>query len=509
VQVASNSEDHVKKNLFGDIVRLHQSASIPLPGTVDTESISLDKKTAQGIFILTIPGGPNAKGKLKGAKIKSRPEHPLFGTSSRVRVILDEAQEIPGSIFDEIPNLLSSIEEGDTEHIKIYCAANPKDEWSRYGLNAKPKGGWESLTPTQETWNSDNGWHCIRINAMLTENVVMRKTIFKRMITWKGVQDIIKSVGGDDQHPLVWSLVYGMFPPQGNMAAIIRSQHLRQAEGEWVFNGFTTPYASFDPAFTGDLPALATGRVGKAVAWEDYSGVRHELPEPRVAAQIDVIGILPRGDTQDLADSVMSRLKQLGVKPEHFSIDRTGPGLGVHDVIRRQWNEKVAPLDGIASIYGINYAQAASEVKVAEEDTEVPKKLYKNIASELWFAAGKLYEYDYVRIGKNVDPVVFEELSARRGGSKVGDGKLQAVEGKDVYKARTGKPSPDRADAANMLLQNMRCTQPELIPKAKDTAKEVVDKINNLPAWSGFDIAFSGAKLQGFDGPELPDMHQD
>jgi len=78
-----------------------------------------------------------------------------------------------------------------------------------------------------------------------------------------------------------------------------------------------------------------------------------------------------------------------------------------------------------------------------------------------------------------------------------------------VYKARTGKPSPDRADAANMLLQNMRCTQPELIPKAKDTAKEVVDKINNLPAWSGFDIAFSGAKLQGFDGPELPDMHQD
>lgn len=511
VQLASSTEDHCKKNLFANVVRLHNDASIKLPGVVDTESISMDKKRGYGIYILTVPTGPKSKSKVKGLKVANRSDvHPILGKMARMRFILDEAQEIAPNIFEDVDNLLSTGSvENSVEAIKVYCAANPKDEWSIFGQNCKPDGGFDKLGPMQETWTSSRGWHCVRINAMTTENVVMRKEIYSGLITYDGVQKILKSCDNDDQHPRMYTLVYGMFPPQGNMSAIIRSQHLRQAEGEWVFNGFTTPYASFDPAFTGDLPALATGRVGKAVAWEDYSGVRHELPEPRVAAQIDAIGILPRGDTQDLADSVMSRLKQLGVKPEHFSIDRTGPGLGVHDVIRRQWNDKVAPVDGIASIYGINYAQSASEVKVTEEDTEVPKKLYKNIASELWFAAGKLYEYDYVRIGKNVDPVVFEELSARRGGSKVGDGKLQAVEGKDVYKARTGKPSPDRADAANMLLQNMRCTQPELIPKAKDTTKDVVDKINNLPAWSGFDLAFAGAKLQGFDGPELPDMHQD
>lgn len=511
IQVASNSEDHVKKNLFGDLVRLHQSACLELPGIVDTESISIDKKTAQGIFVLTIPGGPRAKGKLKGAKIKSRPEHPLFGTSSRLRIILDEAQEIPANIFEEIPNLLSSVDNDNGEHIKIYCAANPKDEWSRYGLNSKPTGGFDKLTPSDETWTSENGWHCIRINAMQTENVVMRKTIFKRMITWEGVQGIIKSCGGDAQHPLVWSLVYGMFPPNGNMASIIKGHHLRASEGEWIFNGPVINYASFDPAFTGDLPAMATGRAGKAIAWEDYSGNRHELEEPRYAAQIDAIGILPRGDTQDLADECLARIKQLNVKPEHFSIDRTGPGLGVHDIIRRQWHDKVQPDAGDpAPIYGINYAQSPTQIKICEEDSQTPDQTFDRICSELWYGSAKMLEYDYVRIGRAVEPSVFEELAARMGGSKVGAGKKQSVEAKSDYKARTGKPSPDRADAFTMLLQVMRCTNPDLIPKAKDTEKEKQEPGRQVQPWHGFELAFGASELKDFGSDiEMNDMQKD
>lgn len=513
VQVASNSEDHVKKNLFGDIVRLHRDASMVLPGIVDTESISLDKKSAQGIFVLTIPGGPTAKGKLKGAKIKARPQHPLFGTSSRLRVILDEAQEIPANIYDEIPNLLSSVEEGDTEHIKIYCAANPKDEWSRYGLNSRPEGGWDSLNPEAETWTSSNGWHCIRINAMRTENVVMRKTIFKRMITWEGVQRIIKSAGGDDQHPLVWSLVYGMFPPNGNMTSIIASAHLRNAEGEWIFNGPTQNYAAFDPAFTGDQPAFATGRVGKAVAWESFDGQRHDLESPITACQIDAICILPRGDTQDLANEVLSRCAQLNISPERFGIDRTGTGIGVHDIICRQWREKAKTGDFGATrapIYGINYAQSPTEVKVCEEDSQTPKDLYDRICSELWYAAAKLFEYGYVKVGRAVEPTVYEEWAARRGGSKVGQGKKQSVEGKDDYKSRTGKPSPDRADAANMLLHVMRCSNPDLVPKAKDTKEEKTEPSKKIEPWHGFELAFGASTMQGFgDESSLPDMLKD
>jgi hypothetical protein len=42
IEVASNSQDHVEKNLFADIVRLHTEAVLDMPGQIDSESISLD-----------------------------------------------------------------------------------------------------------------------------------------------------------------------------------------------------------------------------------------------------------------------------------------------------------------------------------------------------------------------------------------------------------------------------------------------------------------------------------
>ena len=265
IEVASNSQDHVEKNLYADIVRLHTEAVLPLPGNVDSESISLDKKRGMGIFVLVIPGGPKSRGKLKGAKIKNRPTHPLFGDNSRLRILLDEAQEIPANIFDETPNLLSSVD-NSVEHIKIMAAANPKDEWSRYGLNCKPVGGWEAIGDDQKEWESETGWHVISINAFHTENVRAKKTIFPRMITYEGVQKIIRSqAGGNDQHPNVYTYVYGRFPKTGVQTTVISSQHLRRAEGEWIFDGPTHVIAGSDPAFSGDLPAMTIGRVGRAI----------------------------------------------------------------------------------------------------------------------------------------------------------------------------------------------------------------------------------------------------
>jgi len=459
----------------------------------------LDKKRAMGIFTLIIPGGPTSRGKLKGAKIKNRPFHPLFGENSRIRFILDEAQEIPPNIFDDIPNLLASID-NSTEHIKILAAANPKDEWSRYGQNCKPVGGWEKLTPLQETWMSDTGWYVISINAMQTENVMRRKTIFPRMITWEGVQKIIRSQGGgNDQHPIVYSYVYGRFPPTGSLTSVIASPHLRRAEGDWIFDTQADNFAAFDPAFTGDLPAMTTGRVGHAIGWVDYDGTRHDLPEAKMAIQLDGVAILPRGDTQDLADEVMERMKQLNVKPEHLAIDKTGSGLGVHDVIRRQWKRKVDGTDSAepVEICGINYAQEPSEIKITDEDTQTPKEMFDRIASELWFSAAKLFEYDCVKLGRGVDAKTIEELAARRGGMKIGQGRRQSVESKDQYRSRTGENSPDRGDSALMCLFVARISTPGLVPKAKDTESAKPER--QQQGWNGFDLAFGSAQIDGMN----------
>lgn len=514
IEVASNSQDHVEKNLYADIVRLHTEAVLPLPGQVDSESISLDKKRGMGIFVLVIPGGPRSRGKLKGAKIKNRPSHPLFGDNSRLRILLDEAQEIPGNIFDEIPNLLSSVDDS-IEHIKIMAAANPKDEWSRYGLNCKPVGGWDSITDLQDEWESETGWHVISINAMRTENVMAKKTVFPRMITYEGVQKIIRSqAGGNDQHPIVYTYVYGRFPKNGVQTTVVNPNHLRRAEGEWLFDGPTVTIVGSDPAFTGDMPAMTIGRVGRAVAWVDYQGKRHDLPEPAVKIQADGTSILPHGDTQDVADENMSRCRQLSVKPENFGIDKTGTGRGVHDVIRRQWEKKVGPLqevdDGVAPILGVEYAASPSETKVAEEDTQTPRDLYDRTATELWMAGAKLFEYDVIRIGRGVDQKTFEELASRQGGMKVGLGKKQSVEAKDAYKARTGNSSPDRADSFLIMIHVARMRFASLVPRAKDTENRNAPT-RDLAAWYGFDSAFGGADMVGFhEGvQDLHDMTKD
>lgn len=515
IEVASNSQDHVEKNLFADIVRLHTEAVLDMPGQIDSESISLDKKRGMGIFVLVIPGGPKSRGKLKGAKIKNRPTHPLFGDNSRLRILLDEAQEIPANIFDETPNLLSSVD-NSVEHIKIMAAANPKDEWSRYGMNCKPVGGWEAITDDAREWESETGWHVISINAFHTENVIAKKTIFPRMITYEGVQKIIRSqAGGNDQHPNVYTFVYGRFPKTGIQTTMIQAQHIRRAEGEWVFDGPTEVIAGSDPAFTGDLPALTIGRVGRAIAWVDYAGNRHELPEPAIKIQADGTAILPHGDTQDVADENMLRCKQLNIKPENFGIDKTGTGRGVHDVIRRQWATKVKALpdseDGAAPILGVEYAASPSDVKIAEEDTQTPKELFDRTATELWMAGAKLFEYDIVRIGRGIDAKTCDELSGRRGGMKVGIGKRQSVEPKDAYKGRTGENSPDRADSFLIMLHVARLRTPGLVPRAKDTElPDAPARVREDP-WSGFDAAFGSATMSGWDSDvaDVKDMMKD
>lgn len=476
VRVMSTKEEHVKKNLFADMVRLWQGSVVPLPGAVDSESISTTrgKLGGQGIFLIVIPRGTDSGATIKGSKVKPRPAHPIFGTSSRTRLIIDEAQDVPESAFDEISNLFASIEEDDVEHTKIVMAANPKDEFSRYGQNCVPVQGWENIqtrdSPIDE-WESTTGWWCVRLNALKSENVVQGKTVYARFFTLNGYKMKLRAVGGDTDHPLIWAEVYGMFPPKGSMSVIIQKHWIDKSYREWVFIQATTACAGEDVGFTGDAPAMGSLRVGEASAYVDFKGVRHELPAPRCVLQIDTVGTMQRGDTQELADQTFDRVRPLGVKPGNFGIDRTGVGQGTHDIIRRQWRKKVDKLDipEVVDIVGIHYAESASKVKVADEDTKLPDELYDGVRTEMWYAFARLLEYDCVGIGKGVPVTVIEQLTNRRGGSPTGKGKKLAVESKDEYKDRHGGKSPDEADALLIGVHVARTTIRELIPRAPDT----------------------------------------
>ena len=483
IRLVGPTHDHLQQNMFADLVRLHEGSVIPLPGKVDTESLSTNKTRGMGFSTVALDRGPAASAKLKGIKTKPRDanDHPLFGRSARVRILIDEAQEVPINAWDMLLNAISNRE--SDEHLKIYCAANPSDENSKYGKNCKPLGGWATITPLQEKWVSETGWTTVRLNAMLSENVKAAKdndefrkrklVIFPRLISWEKVSHIIRGAGGDDQDARVYTQVYGMFPPSGIKQSVIKQAHVEASKGEWIFTGPTTTYLTFDPAYSGDRPAVASGRYGLARGWIDYDGEIHKLDAPLKAIQIDTVGVIPQSDdTQAMVDDVLELAKQLRVAPECFGIDKTGVGRGCHDLIRMQWattilgKQTAEPSD----ILGICYSESASETKVLDEDTSTPSELYDNTSSELWYAAGKLFERGVIKIGKGVDALAIDELVGRNGGRVTGKARRQAVETKPAYKAR-GNRSPDFADAITMLIHTVRLRE-DFSPKAEKTPDE-------------------------------------
>lgn len=516
-QVASATDAHLKGNLYADIIRLHQGASLTLPGTPDSESISLDKKRGQGIFTLALPNSTSGKGKIQGSHTKPRPPHPIFGRRSRVFCLIDECQECPQNIFDEIPNRFSTMSKSNVDHLKFVTCANPKDIFSRFGESAKPKGGWASITRNDEVWTSEKGWRVVSLDATKHENVVAKRVIFPGFVTVDGVNNwIYNQCGGNLDDPQLWTYVYGKFPPKGTSRTIIPYKSLTDAEGEWVFDGSTVAKFGFDPAFTGDEPAYATGRVGKAIAWTDYEGKRYELETPRMAIQVDTVDVVVRGDSLELADQVMDFAKTLEIPDDSVGIDRTGAGQGVFDIVRGQWSSKVGELDaeseGVAAICGIHYSESPTTVKICDEDTQVPKDLYDRIASELWFAAGKLFQFGVVKIGKGVDIKVFSELGAREGGMQPGLGKKLTVESKDDYKKRTNKKSPDRADALLIMLHVARITTPGLIARAPGTVAPKSRFLDFTQLRLGGERegpAFAAVEMSGWGGAKLPDMMKD
>lgn len=500
IQIGSASEDHLKKNLFSDMVRLHDGAVLPLPGSVDTDGISLNKKRAQGIFTIVLPGGPNAKAKIKGAHTKPRPMHPIFKRRSRVFMLIDEAQEVPQNIFQDIPNRFSTAQRGDVDHIKFVVCANPKEPSSNFGKACRPKGGFETVPMSQDTWVSEEGWDVVSLNAMKHENVVEKRTVFPGFVSFEGVNVLLNGrCHGDDQHPEMFTLVYGRFPPLGSLSAIIQRSHVTASEGDWIFDSNTEGAAGFDPAYTGDSPELATARTGRAIAWIGYDGVRHNLAEPKMALQLDAVGPIPRGDTQDMGDEVSARLKQMNIRPERYGQDRTGNGIGTHDLIRRQWTKKVGtgnlPEDAAAPIHGIGFGDSPTEMKIAEEDTETPKEMFGIMADELWYAGAKLFECDCIRIGRGIPQEAIEQLCSRLGSSKVGKGRKRSAESKDAYKSRTGKGSPDKADAILITAHVCRITTPGLIPKARDT---IATPPSRGPLFKEQEIQESAAQISGW-----------
>lgn len=451
VRVVGPSEDHLKANLFTQLVTLHQQASIPLPGIIGDLFIGLDKKAQKSsIKGIVIPLGKAGAGKIQGTKRVPRKEpHPTFGPLSRLRVFIDETEKVPAGVWKDVDNLFSQLGDGD-ESFKIIGACNPENPHGPTGQRSEPVGGWEKFNiETDELWTSKRGWDVVRLDPFKCENVITGQVVYPGLVTKAGLDLSILGFGGT-QSPSYFTYARGCFPPQGVTFSVICATALLGVTGEFIYQDRPTKLAAVDIALEGSCaPKMAVGRFGRAIGFKhpadhtNPTGREEIFATPRWGLQLDQLFSLPNAETVLMANNIKQQCQSLGVDPSWLMLDRTGNGTGVHDLLKSIWSPEVR---------GVNYSHGSTATKIFEEDTKGCDEEYDRIQSELWFALARWLEFRLVKFSPVVDT---SKLAPQLTSRLFMPGKVRKVESKPDYKKR-GNESPDEADAVTLLLHCAR-----------------------------------------------------
>lgn len=457
VRVVGPSEDHLRENLFTHLVSMHREAAIKLPGIIADLFIGMDLRSRKGSIIGTvIPIGKKASGRLQGVKRVQRPgpAHPKFGGMTRMRVFIDEMENVPLGIWADIDNIVANVDGKDG--FKLMGAYNPKDPTLQCGIRAEPPEGWAELDDDKEEWISKRGWHVVRLDPEKSENVIAGKTLFPGMQTREGLKLIETNAGGRDSAGY-YTFGRGLYPPSGASFAIIPIGLLSRIVCQPLFIERTIPMGGADLALDGgDKPVLAVGLFGLANGIKlppsplypgghviYFKDAKNSIITRPCLQLIDLV-TLKKGDTRIVAEDIIDQCRRHGIRPGNLCVDRTGAGTGVHDWLRDFYGPDVI---------GVNYSESCTHRKITEQDKHFCDEIYDRINTELWFAARFWIEFMHFL----VDPIVpFTILQEQLGGRYYKPGKKSRIEKKADYKARTGRGSPDEADAVTQLIHSAR-----------------------------------------------------
>jgi len=486
VKVVSLTLEHAMRNAFAHIKNLHRQSSIPLPGIAKGTSIQASNDEKQGIHLVAIPQGEDGSGRLQGFHpVPRKTPHPKFGVMSRVRACIDEAEEVPGGIWEDVDNMLITID--DVEHVKVAAAANPRDIDSKFAKRCEPENGWASVDIEHSVqWKSKWGWSVVRLDGARCQNVIQQKLIFPGLISWDGYKRYLLQ---GDTSPEYFTMARGWFPAKGLSINVVPRDFMEKAIARLNFTGPVTYLASLDSAFEGDDKAPMTiGRFGMATGY-NLRGQNIFFDKPKYALQAESQFALLKNDPEGkmtqtpwMAHQVKMHCRNLSIKGVWMICDRTGNGTGLHDMLRSE------PPEGLGSeVAGIHFGAAATELKLFADSSQKACDLYDGIVTELFFAARNFLEFDYLKISPSMDTALLtEQMCTRR--FKPHPSKVR-VEGKKEYKAR-GNRSPDEIDSLTLLVHLVRMRQgfeAVLIAGASQRQQEPVEDIVGPIQYMSFD----------------------
>lgn len=463
IKLVSANEDNLRKNLHSHISALFKTMSIPLKHdlTIRDNDMYIGVKgwiSEMGISGIAVKQGVISSGGLRGHKVKSirKHPHPKFGYLSRLRILVDEGQDVPSAGYGDLQTIEASMDGLDA--IKIIVPFNPVDLSRRAVEMAEPPEGYHpDQIETLHYYQAKSGYQVLRLDASRFENIVQRKTVYPGFITYQAYLGFMR--GGDNS--AAYYVARGFPPMKDSANTVIPPEWLQTQRGEAVYVSAVKNLISADLAFQGrDKAVMVLARWGLAAGWRKERGemvffedrLNPGERKARHVLTIDQVFILPKSDdTVTMTQELMGRAKQLMVDPENVCLDMTGNALGVWSHTTKFWG----------NVLGINWGEKATELRVLSDDMGTANDVYDNLPTELWFSFKRWL--DPRVCGILINPIIpttplYRQLSSRRY-STVKDHKSR-VESKDSYKARNAGVSPDEADAFIMLPQLIRTRMP-------------------------------------------------
>lgn len=343
-------------------------------------------------------------------------------------IILDEGAALPAAAAKARFNAMAG-----AKRFRFLSLANPISQFDEATKFCAPSGGWLSVTPEDASWRSEYGL-VLHHNGFQSPAVLEPDGASKYpfLINQAQIDRMLREVGGNEDDPMIWSMVKGFPAPWGEAATVLSAADLDSFHARekvlWREGGGSSwvDVAGVDPAFVaeGDGCVMQRGRVGISAAGlhtikffpEDHIPIRASSERP---------------GAYQAADGVLRLCAEYNIPLENVAVDDSGTQ-SVCDILVVE--------SGHQPIRCNFTAKATAEPRVPGKPAPEPR--YRNLVTEMWYQTARLVREGQVR---ELPEAAAEQLCSRR---YIRDLRPLALESKKDYKSRrTGRRSPDEADA--------------------------------------------------------------
>lgn len=344
--------------------------------------------------------------------------------------------------------------------------ANPIDQTSKFGQRCEPVDGWATVDPdTSFEWEGKHGDHVLRLDGLKSPNIVLGYDKHSFLITNAWFKEIERTQGKNSV--TYWAYGRGWFPPQGVLSAIWPLNVINSAlSRRMVFYSDVKWLAALDPAFVedGDKCPLLFGRLGRqaenprkpALQAEEWTYLKHRTGYESIYL--------------DLAEQIQTICTMKGIEPEDFIMDGTGNAMGLADILKATWSNKIKV---------VVFSGACTKSKLLAEDSRTAEQRFDRLVTELCYASMEWANSGCLGI-TNAPPDLALQLQSRLAMLER-DEKKCAESKKDMRKRGFG--SPDEYDVLNLLVHLARSQERSVLPSPLTyiQRKELTQRPTNLP----------------------------